>query len=178
MSYTPQQQHALYRLAKPGELDEGRLADIRDQPGQSGEPGRIEFILHPDHAEEPLLDQFTRVTNHCVVHGLWRQRWTDDGRMARPAQGLRLCVLRWETVPADLMPSGRAVMPTEDHGWCIHLVSDRYCTSQLRDAMNDLLLRLGGDGLWVQVWFKRRPFPPVPAPDPLLAAPTLPMALV
>ncbi|WP_200302294.1 hypothetical protein [Streptomyces adelaidensis] len=171
MSDTPRKE-ALYRLALPGELPEGRTVDIRDQPG-----GRIEFILHPDHTEQPLCDQFARVTNHCVVHGLWRQRWTDDGRMKRPAQGLRLALLRWETVPAEMMPSGRLVVPVEDDGWCVHLIDEQYCTRQLQGDMNDLMLRIAGDGLWVQVWFRRRPLPSAAAPDPLLAPPVLPMAL-
>ncbi|WP_032761310.1 hypothetical protein, partial [Streptomyces alboviridis] len=104
-------------------------------------------------------------------------RWTDDGRLARPAQGLRLAVLRWEAVPPDMMPTGRLLVTVEDEGWCVHLIDERYCTRQLQGEINDLLLRLAGDGLWVQAWLRRRPLPMAAAPDPLLAPPALPMAL-
>ncbi|MFD9107180.1 hypothetical protein [Streptomyces bottropensis] len=171
MSYKPRKRVS-YRLAAAGEIPDGRAIDIEDRPGE------IEFVLHPDHAEEALCEQFARVTRHCVVHGLWRQRWTDDGRMTCPPQGLRLAVLRWERIPPDMMPAGRLIVPVEDDGWCVHLVDEDHCTRQLQNEMNDLLLRLAGDGLWIQLWFRRRPFPPESAPDPLLAPPALPMALV
>lgn len=171
MSDTPRKQ-ALYRLAAPGEIPKGRAIRVKDRPG-----GQIEFLLSPDHTEQPLCDEFDRATKHSVVHGLWRQRWTEDGRLTRPAQGLRLAVLRWEAVPPDMMPTGRLLVTVEDEGWCVHLVDERYCTRQLQGEINDLLLRLAGDGLWVQAWLRRRPFPSAAAPDPLLAPPVIPMAL-
>lgn len=156
----------LYRLAAVGEIPDGRAVDIQDRPG-----GQAEVLLHPDHTEEPLCEQFTTLAGHYVAHGVWRQRWTNDGRMARPAQGLMLAVSRWETVPSGWMPSGRLALPIEDDGSCVWLIDERYCTEELRNDMNDLLLRLAGDGLWIQMWLRRRPIPAAPAPDPLVAPP-------
>ncbi|WP_405930358.1 hypothetical protein [Streptomyces sp. NBC_00827] len=51
------------------------------------------------------------------------------------------------------MPPGHIVFGVSQGGSCVWLIDDRYCTHQLRDDMNDLLLRLAGDGLWIQVWF-------------------------
>lgn len=95
--------------------------------------------------------------------------------MKRPAQGLMLAVSRWETVPAHDLPDGQVVFGVAWRGTCIWLVSEDCCTRQLRDEMNDQLLRLAGDGLWIQVWFHRRPVPASPGSLPLLASPRAPL---
>ncbi|MGW3417017.1 hypothetical protein [Streptomyces phaeochromogenes] len=73
--------------------------------------------------------------------------------MKRPPQGLGVAVSRWEAVPPRMMPRGHIAFGLSRGGSCIWLIDERYCTKQLQDDMNDLLLRLAGDGLWVQVWF-------------------------
>lgn len=162
-----------YRVAAQGEIPDGRLVDIRDRPG-----GQTEIRLDPLHTRRLLSDQFTSLSGHQIVHGSWRQRWTNDGRMMRPAQGLMLAVSRWETVPANDLPDGQVVFGVAWKGTCIWLVSEDYCTGQLRDAMNDQLLRLAGDGLWIQVWFHRRPVPTPCGSVPPLVAPRAPLLTV
>ncbi|WTA31771.1 hypothetical protein OIA45_39600 [Streptomyces chartreusis] len=151
----------------PGEIPDGRTAGIRDRPG-----GHIEWLLDSSQAQEPLRRALTRVTAHCVEHGLWRQRWTDDGRLEEPPEELRMAVLRWETVPPDMLPTGRLVVPIEVDSWCVLAVDERYCSQRLLYDMNDLQLRLAGDGLWVQTWL-RPPPASTHTPAPHLSAPPL-----
>ncbi|TQE35440.1 hypothetical protein [Streptomyces ipomoeae] len=97
--------------------------------------------------------------------------------MKRAAEGLMLAVARWETVPPHLMPTGHLVVPIEDDGSCICVIDERYCTRQLQHDMNDLLLRLAGDGLWIQCWFRHRKPPATASQDPLPAPTLIPVAL-
>lgn len=162
MPYTAQIR-VQYRIAEAGEIPDGHSVHIEDQPGS-----RLKILLHRRHTRGGMLPKaFTRLCSHQVVHGTWRQRWTEDGRMKRPPQGLGLAVSRWEAVPASEMPHGHIVFGVSRGGSCVWLIDDRYCTKQLVDDMNDLLLRLAGDGLWIQVWFWGWPPPAVRTPRPL-----------
>ncbi len=88
-----------------------------------------------------------------------------------------LAVSRWERVPGHMMPSGRVVVGVEEDGSIVWLVDEDECTRQAQNDMNDLLLRLVGDGLWIQCWFGRRPPPPLASPAPLLTVPGAPLTL-
>ncbi|QQM44969.1 hypothetical protein [Streptomyces liliifuscus] len=163
MPHTPKIK-VLYRTAEAGEIRDDRTVQIEDQPGSQSE-----ILLHRHHTMGDALPRaFTRLSGHQIVHGSWRQRWTDDGRMTRPPQGLGLAVSRWEAVPADEMPAGQIVFGLSQGGSCVWLIDDRYCTERLVDDMNALLLRLAGDGLWIQCWFRDWPPRVLHAPPPLL----------
>lgn len=168
MSYTPHIQ-VRYRLARKGEIPDGRTVDIREQPGSQSA-----IVFAPGHSSRRLVDGITRLSSHQIVHGTWRQRWTDGGRMRCPAEGLMVAVSRWERVPGRLLPSGRFVVGVEEDGSCVWLVDEDECTQQAQNAMNDLLLRLAGDGLWVQCWLYRRPMRAPAGPAPLLITPAGP----
>lgn len=171
MSYTPHIQ-VQYQLATHGELPTGRIVEIQDRPG-----GRASILIAPRESGIRLPSEITELSTHQIVHGTWRQRWTDDGRMRRPAQGLGLAVSRWERVPRRMLPSNRVTFGVEEDGSCIWLVDEDDCTRRLQNSMNDLLLRLAGDGLWLQCWFRRRPLAAGPDPDPLVLPPARPLAL-
>lgn len=142
-----------YRIAKTGEIPDGKAVHIDERPGR-----QADILIDPLHTPGTMLPAvFTRLCSHLIVHGSWRQRWTDDDRMRRPAQGLGLAVSRWEAVPARRLPRGQIVFGLSQGGSCIWLIDDRFCTEQLVDDMNNLLLRLAGDGLWIQVWFSAWP---------------------
>lgn len=167
MSHRPRAKRAIYKLVDPGVIPDGRTAGIRDRPG-----GEIEWLLDSSQTREPLRRALTRVTSHCVVHGLWRQRWTDDGRLEEAPEELRMAVLRWETAPPDMLPTGHLVAAIEMKGWCVLAIDERYCTQRLLYDMNDLQLRLAGDGLWLQTWL-RPTSSAVHTPAPRLPAPSL-----
>lgn len=171
MSYTPHIQ-VRYRLARRGEIPDGRTVEIKEQPGSQSA-----IVFAPGHSSRRLVDGITQLSSHQIVHGTWRQRWTADGRMQRPAQGLMVAVSRWERVPGRLLPSGRVVAGVEEDGSCVWLVDEDECTQQAQNAMNDLLLRLAGDGLWVQCWFNRQPQSAAASPASPLTAPVGPYAL-
>jgi hypothetical protein len=170
MSYTPHIR-IQYRLATRGEIPDGRAVDIRDEPG-----GQAAVLLAPAECDIRVPAQITVLSSHQIVHGSWRQRWTDDGRMRRAAQGLGVAVSRWERVPRRMLPSGHAVYAVEDDGSCVWLIDEDDCTHQLQNEMNDLLLRLAGDGLWIQCWLQQRPPLADPGSAPLLAPPARPLA--
>ncbi|MET8818518.1 hypothetical protein [Streptomyces rochei] len=162
---------AVYHLAQPGRLPSGRLVHVEDRPG-----ALADIYLHTLHVREPLLWELNWITRHQVGNGLWQQRWTQDGRMQEPAKGLGLAVSRWEIVPDSAMPRGRAVMPVEEDGSCIWLIRAGYCTVSVRDAMNGMLERIAGDGLWLQRWEDRRGRWSASHPEPVLASPVVPMS--
>ncbi|OSZ56284.1 hypothetical protein OQI_33865 [Streptomyces pharetrae CZA14] len=172
MSYKPHIQ-VRYQIDTDCQIPAGRTVVVRDQPGS-----RSVILLAPGHASEQLAQQITRLSGHQIVHGSWRQRWTTDGRMQRPAQGLGLAVSRWERVPGDMLPAGRIVLGVEHDGSCVWLIDEDECSRQLQNDMNDLLYRLAGDGLWLQVWFRRRPQLAGPGRYPLHAPPAAPLAQV
>jgi hypothetical protein len=169
MSYRPHI-HVRYRIATRGEIPGDRTADIRDLPGS-----RAEVLFAPGHIKPRLVAGITRLANHQVVHGSWRQRWTGSSQAAGEAQGFLRGVSRWERIPGRLLPSGRAVVCVEEDGSCVMLVDEDTCTPQLQNAVNDLHLRLAGDGFWIQVWFDRRPLPSALAPAPPLTTPRAPL---
>lgn len=170
MSYTAHIQ-VHYRIATRGEIPDGRTVDIQDQPGS-----RSAVLIAPGHSSVRLTRAITDLAGHQVVHGAWRQRWTTDGRMRDPAQGLMLAVSRWERVPARMMPSGRVVVAVEEGGSCVWLVDEDECSQRAQNDMNDLLLRLAGDGLWIQCWPHRRSLP-ASGPAPVLTMPGEALAL-
>lgn len=149
----PNQQHpsAVYHLGKSGQIPSGRLVHVDDQDGATAD-----IYLHPLHARSQLVWEFNLLTRHHVGDGLWRQRWTSEGRMQEPREGLDVAESRWEIVPASGMPRGRTVFASEEDGVCIWNVRSGYCTGELRDAMNEMLARIAGDGLWLQAWYHYR----------------------
>jgi hypothetical protein len=160
-----------YRLAEQGEIPDGRTVDVKDRPG-----GQAEILLDPGNSGPRLPVGITLLCSHQIVHGLWRQRWTHDDRMRGPAQGLRVAVSRWERIPGHKLPAGLAVYGVEEDGSCIWLVDEDECSMQLQNDMNDMLLRLAGDGLWIQVWLKHHRAAIAAGPalfPPFTAAPTL-----
>lgn len=155
---------AVYHLDFSGRIPPGHLIHIEDRPG-----GRADIYLHPLHANPSLVSALNWATRHQVGNGLWRQNWTDDGRMQQGAEGLGVAESRWEIVPGSEMPRGKYVFPVEQDRVCVWLIRKGCCTAELRDAMNEKLKRIAGDGLWLQVW----PEPPGPAEDigPAIFAP-------
>ncbi|MEU9349067.1 hypothetical protein AB0D74_48505 [Streptomyces sp. NPDC048278] len=172
MSYRPQQIRVHYRTATRGAIPDGRTVDIRDQAG-----GQAAVLLDERHCSHLLADRITRLSMHQVVHGHWRQKWTGADRMRGPAEGLMMAVSRWERVPGHMLPSGRVVVAIEEDGSCVWLVDEDECTQQAQNEMNDLLLRLAGDGLWLQCWIQRPPPPTTASPAPPLTVPGAPLTL-
>ncbi|MEW2567698.1 hypothetical protein [Streptomyces sp. NPDC047070] len=132
-----------------------------------------DIFLHPLHVRERLAWDFNWLTRHQVGDGLWQQNWTHEGRMQEPAEGLNVAVSRWEIVPAIAMPSDRVVVAIEEEGSCIWLIREGYCTHALRDAMNVMLERIAGDGLWLQYWYECRWRRSAQALGPALPSPSL-----
>lgn len=159
-----------YRIATRGVIPVGRTVDIQEEPhGQSAV-----VLFAPGHCRRRLAEGLTRLSCHQTAHGAWRQRWTTDGRMELPPQGHMVAVARWERVPGRMLPSGRSLAVIEEDGGAVWLVDEDECTRQAQNDMNDLLLRLAGDGLWVQYWIQRRPLSAV-GPAPLLTVPGGPL---
>jgi hypothetical protein len=121
---------------------------VDDRPG-----AQADIYLHPWHVSASLVREFNRVTRHQVGNGLWRQHWTHAGRMQEPAQDLGVAISRWEIIPAAAMPSGCTAMAVEEQASCVWLIRAGHCTTAMRDAMNKLLERVAGDGLWRQSWY-------------------------
>lgn len=166
MSYEPHIQ-VCYRTEGPGSMRGGCTVDIADRPG-----GQSTILLASSDCNRLVPQQITALSSHQIVNGQWRQRWTEDGRMRRPAQGLGLAVSRWERVPGRLLPSGHVVYGLEDDGSCIWLVDEDECTQRIQNDMNDLLFRLAGDGLWIQCWLRN-----THAPSVISAAPAAPLLM-
>ncbi|HZF92098.1 hypothetical protein [Streptomyces sp.] len=139
---------AVYHLDFSGRIPSGQLIHVEDHPGEVAE-----IYLHRLHVRSPLLWQINWLTRQQVGYGLWRQRWTEDGRMCAPAEGLGVAVSRWDIVPASEMPSDCYVFPVEDDGSCVWLIRVGYCTVELQSEMNRMLERIAGDGLWLQDWY-------------------------
>jgi hypothetical protein len=164
---------AVYHLGFSGRIPSGRLIYAEDHEG-----GVADVYLQSQHAREQLVWELNWVTRHQVGYGLWRQRWTHEGRMTQPAERLGVAVSRWEFVPARQMPRGRSVFPIEEDGSCVWLIRSGCCTPALLDEMNELLERIAGDGLWLQAWPEEQDLPVGPATlAPLLAPPTLPVSV-
>ena len=159
-----QARSAVYHIGLRDRVPPGRLVHVEDHPG-----GWADIYLHALHVRNPLVWQINWKTRHQVGYGLWRQRWTDDGRMEQPAQGLGIAISAWEIVPARKMPSGYYVFPVEQAGSCIWLIRAGFCTAALVDEMNMMLDRIAGDGLWLQGWYERPRESAVPSPMPLLS---------
>jgi hypothetical protein len=142
---------AVYHLARAGQMPPGRLVHPEDRPG-----GQADIYLDPLHIRPTLVRELNWLSRHQVGNGLWRQHdWTHDGRMQEPAQDLGVAFSRWEIVPGAVMPRGHAVIPVEERARCIWLIREGECTAEMRDAMNEMLGRVAGDGLWRQSWYDR-----------------------
>ncbi|WP_190040355.1 hypothetical protein [Streptomyces fructofermentans] len=161
-----QDQHrsATYHLARHDKIPIGSLVHVEDYKGE-----RADIFLHKDHADSRLRAEFNHITSHQIGHGMWRQRWTHEGRMQQPSEGLEIAVSRWEIIPAHRMPSGTILMTVEEKGLCVWLIREGYCTRALRDEMNRMLGRIAGDGLWIQDWYDYD--------EALLTSPLIPVCL-
>lgn len=155
---------AVYHLGFQDRFSPGRLVHVEDHPG-----GWADIYLHALDVRNPLVSEFNRVTRHLVGCGLWRQRWTDDGRMQQAPRGLGIALSAWEIVPGNEMPRGYQVFPVEQDGSCIWLIRAGACTTALVDEMNAMLDRIAGDGLWLQGWYKRPGDEAWPSPVPSLS---------
>ncbi|WP_328439398.1 hypothetical protein OHA71_23965 [Streptomyces sp. NBC_00444] len=82
--------------------------------------------------------------------------------MQQPAEGLGIAESSWEIVPANEMPRSRSVFPVEEDGSCVWLIRSGSCTTALQDEMNQMLVRIAGDGLWLQAWYDERKSRPAP----------------
>ncbi len=171
MSYRPHIS-VQYRAATPGELPDGRTVDIQEQPDS-----QVAVLLAPEHGSQRLADGLTQLSDHQTQHGSWRQSGFAGGRMQLPPQGLLVAVSRWERVPGRMLPADRVVVAVEEEGSCVWLIDEDECTQRLQNDKNDLLLRLAGDGLWLQTWFRRRSAPLTETDLPLLTAPSNPLLL-
>lgn len=166
----PNQQHpsAVYHLGRAGQIPQGRLVYVDEAAGATSD-----IFLHPLHVRVRLVSEFNWLTRHLVGDGLWQQHWTTEGRMQEPAEGLGIAESRWEIVPASQMPRGRTVFSTEEDGVCVWNIRSGYCTGEMRDAMNEVLERIAGDGLWRQFWYEHQERPavePVTVPGALRAS--------
>jgi hypothetical protein len=138
---------AVYHLDFMGRIPPGQLVHAEDQSG-----AQVDIYLHPLHARKGLVWDLNWHTRHYVGHGLWRQNWTEGERMQEPAEGLGVAESRWEIVPAAEMPRDRHVFTVEQDGNCVWLIRAGHCTVSLERAMNRMLERIAGDGLWLQDW--------------------------
>ncbi|MDT7847256.1 hypothetical protein [Streptomyces justiciae] len=163
----------VYHIDQFGQLPSGALLRAKDRPG-----GIVDVYLHPLHVRSELVWDLNWLTRHQVGNGLWRPGWAETGHMNEPAEGLGIAASRWEIVPAAAMPRRRTVIPVEEEGSVVWLVREGSCTRAMRDAMNALLDRIAGDGLWLQCWYERRERPaPEGSGSPLLAPPALPLSV-
>ncbi|MET7477941.1 hypothetical protein ABZT17_26740 [Streptomyces sp. NPDC005648] len=152
----PYQSHkpVVYRIVDEEEMPDGLVVTIKDWPG-----GHAEVLFRQGEVSPSLPDELTRQSNHLIVHGSWRQAWTEGERVEGQALGLLLGVNRWESVPSHLMPPGHIVFPIQEEGLCVWVVDEDCVSRKVRNDMNDMLLRMVGDGLWYQNWPKSRPLP-------------------
>ncbi|MFI8535313.1 hypothetical protein ACIGMX_34350 [Streptomyces aquilus] len=133
-----------------GHIPPGRLLHAEEQPD-----GTVDVFLHPLHVREELAWELNWINCQQVGMGHWRQRWLNSphsGRMHDPTEGLDVCLSRWEIIPQARMPKNRHVFPVEKERSAIWLIRSGSCTTAMRDAMNVMLSRIAGDGLWVQNW--------------------------
>jgi hypothetical protein len=171
----PNEQHpsAVYHLGESSQIPSGRLVHVEDRDGATAD-----IFLHRLHARRQLVREFNWLTRHQVGDGLWRQRWTDEGRMQQPIEGLGIAESRWEIVPALEMPRDRTVFPTEEDGVCVWNIRSGYCTGALRNEMNGMLERIAGDGLWLQAWYEHKTWPGIAlSPTPLRVPPAILLAV-
>lgn len=165
-----QRASAVYHIDTAGRIPAGRLTHADDHSD-----GTVDLFFHPRHVRPELIDQFNGIVGLQVDVGLWRQRWTWNGRMQQPSEGLNLAVSRWRIVSPNRLPRGCHVMPVEGEGSCIWLLRAGSCTEELAGEMNDMLRRIVGDALWYQAWWEYHRVPgravaPVPgAGSPALA---------
>ncbi|MGW6910226.1 hypothetical protein [Streptomyces sp. NPDC054940] len=144
---TPVPPSAVYHLDFFGRIPPGQLIHVEEGAG-----GVAYTYFHPLHVREPLVWQLNWIVRHMVGYGLWRQRWTHEGRMQEPTEDLGVAVSRWEFTPGTTLPRDRHVVSVEVDGHNIWLIRAGSCTTALRDAMNQMLDRIAGDGLWYQAW--------------------------
>lgn len=140
---------ALYHLGTAKQIPPGRLVHVEEYEG-----AWTDIYFHPLHIRNPLIWDLNRVSRHRIGNGLWRHRWIREGRMQQPVEGLGVAVPRWEIVPSSEMPRNRTVFATEEDGACIWNIRAGYCTTDLRDEMNQMLERIVRDGLWLQAWYE------------------------
>lgn len=130
----------------------GRIPPGRLVYAEEGEGGVVDNYFHPLHIREALVWEMNWLLRQQVGMGLWRPRGHAEGRMQRPAEGRNVCASRWEFVSPNRMPKGLHVFPLEQLKNNVWLIRAGSCSQALYNEMNQLLLRIAGDGLWEQVW--------------------------
>ncbi|MER7967654.1 hypothetical protein ABTX35_01325 [Streptomyces sp. NPDC096080] len=141
---------AIYHRGLPSHCPPGQLVLVEDHDG-----AWADIFLHHDHVRPEVVWDFNWLTRHQIGNGLWQQRWTHPGRMQEPIEGHNIAQSTWELYPAHKLPRDRFVLPVEHQGSCAWLIRKHFCTTALRDEMNNRVLkRIAGDALWIQYWYR------------------------
>jgi hypothetical protein len=168
--YMPDEQtpSIVYHLDFAGRIPKGQVIYVDDRPG-----GQADVYLHPLHVREPLVWELNWLSLNHVGLGYWRQRSTHEGQVHEDAENLGIAESAWKIVPRSKMPD-RHIFFVEHKGTCLWLIRSGSCTVTVQNAMNAMLRRAAGDGLWEQSWDDGQELPIVRPCVPLVAPPLVP----
>ncbi|MFE3853462.1 hypothetical protein ACFXPN_20280 [Streptomyces griseorubiginosus] len=159
----------VYHLDFAGRIPKGQVLHVDDRPG-----GQADVYLHPLHVREPLLWELNWLSLVHIGFGYWHQRSTHEDQVREDAEYLGIADSAWEIVPRSKMPKGRHIFFVESKGMIRWLIRSGSCTVTMQNAMNNLLLRAAGDGLWQQTWDDGKEHPIARPRNPLVAPPLVP----
>jgi hypothetical protein len=157
----------VYHLDFAGRIPKGQVIHVDDRPG-----GQADVYFHPLHVREALVWELNWLSLNHVGLGYWRQRSTHE--MQEDAENLGIAESAWRIVPRSKMPDDRHIFFVEHKGTCVWLIRSGSCTVTVQDAMNNMLRRAAGDGLWEQSWDDGQELPIARPCVPLVAPPLVP----
>ncbi|MFC8247544.1 hypothetical protein [Streptomyces chartreusis] len=137
LSRGPQITRLAFRTARPGELDDGRVADLVDEPGQ-----RV-VVIRPGESTSRLLRSLCQLSDYEIVRGHLRQPQV----RAREA---RLTDFRLERLPRYELPEDRAALSLvsqEDGRWILAAEAGE-CSPAFETGVNEALARFAREQKW------------------------------
>lgn len=133
----------LFRLAQPGELPAGRIADIRPGP----KPDTIHVIVKPGHATQELLDDFTAQQAPMMATGQWYRLPDTPENRVHPRRVLHA---GWQLADAENLPADSLLLSMERpqrHVWCVR---EGHASPHLVAEMTWLLTKMVRNEIWIQ----------------------------
>jgi hypothetical protein len=116
------------------------------------EPGRADVHILRGEATQAFCTRMTEMHEHILSEAFWVQVWEEGAlRVGAPPQRLGFAHATWE-IDDENNTVGELAVPLERAGRFVWMIRAGHVKPTAVAEMNQLLLRIVGDGLWQQRW--------------------------
>lgn len=139
-----------FEIDRRAKIPAGKVCRLDEQDGG------VTVLIRRGEARSNFCRTMTALHQQIQdADGPWGQTWDDGQRGSRvdeSPQGLGLAECVWKIVSPARLPRGVDCLPLETPGRLVWAIRAGCASARLCDEMNAYMVRVVGDGLWVQRW--------------------------